>query len=135
MHMEILICAKIFFFRTLLKGRAFADFGAGAVFFSGASHNPVSSREGALMVALLRKDTAMRNGASESCPVRCATSRMRRGGFCGRVEVVAEVLESDAGEMLSAGKRREGGREGEVFVQEETLSSLVTQSGISRDEK
>lgn len=66
----------------------------------------------------------MRNNASESCPVRCAVRYCEGESLLLRVEVVAQVLESAAGEMLTAaGKNhsQEGGREWEVFVQEKGI--------------
>lgn len=50
-----------------------------------------------------------------------------------RVEVVAQVLESAAGEMLSAAGNnhcQEGGREWDLFLQDRTLNSLVTRPGL-----
>lgn len=59
--------------------------------------------------------------------VRCAEwFGIVRESLLLRVEVVAQVLESAAEEMLTAAGKshcQEGGREGELFVQERVLNS------------
>ncbi|KAI9541518.1 hypothetical protein NQZ68_029019 [Dissostichus eleginoides] len=70
--------------------------------------------------------------------VLCAEwSGIVRESLLLRVEVVAQVLESAAEEMLTAAGKshcQEGGREGELFVQERALNSQSTrqQQGSKR---